>query len=67
MQALSTDDTSETQRIINSLLVERAERDLVAKQLRAARLSGARGWDARAEEIEAEKSLAVATERWVPM
>lgn len=63
LTALGTEDSNETQRIINQLLVERAEQDLNAKRLRAARLSGARGWDARAEEIEAEQNLAKAFSR----
>ena len=63
LRALGTEDNYETQSIINKLLVEKAERDLTAKRLRAARLSGARGWDARAEEIEAEQNLGKAISR----
>lgn len=39
------------------ILLERTRTQLEEAQLTALRRSGARGWDARAEEIEAEKRV----------
>jgi ATP-binding cassette subfamily F protein 3 len=62
-QALESTDQRESHRLFNSLMVDRAKKDLDEKRLIALRRSGARGKEARAEEIRAEEALAAAEDR----
>ncbi len=61
--ALEADSPVEAQRILNTLLVRRAEAELAERQRIAQRRSGARGKAARADEIEGEREVEKAMKR----
>jgi len=56
-KALDGSDNRSSAEVYYSLLLERTRLQLEEARLTALRRSGARGWDARAEEIEAEKRV----------
>lgn len=61
--ALEADSSVEAQRILNTLLVRRAEAELAERQRIAQRRSSARGKAARADEIEGEREVEKAMKR----
>lgn len=64
-KALDGSDPRSSAEIYFGLLLERTQLQLEEARLTALRRSGARGWDARAEEVEAEKRVSGVDEQYV--
>jgi ATP-binding cassette subfamily F protein 3 len=65
LEEIIDSEPSKAQRLMNQLTLQKRNQELEEARRVALLRSGARGWDARSEEIKAEKELEKAEEKWV--
>lgn len=58
---------AEAQRLMDRLMLDKANEELEEKRKIALLRSGGKGWDARKDELKAEKEVEEAEKRWVTL